>query len=362
MKRSSSPGLPFTSFGTTNAHILDSEEAFTILVEVVLQRIKRLANLDFDQDYSDRRFLLEKRLVDLVRIFVKQEPHKKSKVEAGRWRLIWSISIVDQVVERFLWSMQTKREISLWEDLPSKPGMGASDEQIRSLAHQIARLNGSGGGLCDRDVVASDMELAEWMLFCGMVSCLIEYDYPLESDFWRLHHARHKLGCRPIVCLSNGRLYETLEPGLMLSGRFITSFLNSRVYAFASALRGEYGMCMGDDTIESNRTGMAEEEIHGFYIDLGLPTEIGLHDSVEGLEFCSLLFRTDGTEVTASPKRWMRTLYRLLSSAKLSDGVHRISSEAAEQFLFETRNMPQDWQDEIVPLIQKLSVPPSGGL
>jgi hypothetical protein len=299
-------------------------------------------------------------LVDLIRIFVKQEPHKRSKIEAGRWRLIWSISLVDQCVERVMWTVHTKREIKCWETIPSKPGMGSSDEQIAALAEQIAEIRnaktgGVNGSLVDRDVVASDMELAEWLLFCGLMSCLKEYDYPIDSDFTRIHFARHKLGCRPLVVLSNGMVYETLIPGLMLSGRYVTSFMNSRVYVFGSFLRGERAMCMGDDTIESNTTDMTEEQIQHFYETMGLPTEIGLHALVEGIEFCSLQFyrRPNGT-VTAFPKRWMRTLYRLLSSAKDSGGTYRVSGEAMEQFRHETRNMSQEWKDTIGDLLLDL--------
>jgi hypothetical protein len=355
-------------YGSTNAAILDDPRLLQILVELVLERIRVLASLPFDHDYNDRRAALESRYVDLIRIFVKQEPHKKAKIEAKRWRLIWSISLVDQLVERFLWTSQTKREISCWESIPSKPGMGSSDEQIESLAKQVAglrcaKIGGVSGSLVDRDVVASDMEVAEWMLFTSLVSCLLEYDYPVDSDFWRLHFARHKLGCRPLIVLSNGTIYETLLSGLMLSGRYVTSFLNSRVYVLCSTLRGEEAMCMGDDTIESNVTDMTELDISRFYLLLGLPTEIGLHARVEGVEFCSLEFyRTPGGGLTAYPKRWMRTLYRLLSGAKFIDGVHRVSSEAMEQFRHETRNMSGEWWQAIGAALLELELdsPPPG--
>jgi hypothetical protein len=362
VKRQSSPGLPMLLYGMTNAVILDDPRVLQILVELVLDRLRLLSQTPFDHDYSDRRASLEARLVDHIRIFVKQEPHKKAKVEAKRWRLIWSISLVDQLVERFMWTSHTKREILCWESIPSKPGMGSSDEQIRSLAEQIAKLrsvrtDGENGGLADRDVIASDMELAEWMLFCGMVSCLREYDYPVDSDFWRIHVARHKLGCRPVVVLSDGTMYETIKPGLMLSGRYVTSFLNSRIYVFATTLRGERAMCMGDDTIESNDSDMSEEEIIAFYLKVGLPTEVGLRALVEGIEFCSMEFyRRDGS-MTAYPKRWMRTLFRLLSSAKPVDGVHYVSSEAMEQFRFETRNLPTEWHEAISSALISLVEP-----
>jgi hypothetical protein len=365
VKRKSSPGIPFVAYGSTNEKILDNPVAFEALVRAIVRRIKRLVKIPLDHNYDNRRSLMEEDLADLIRLFVKQEPHKEAKVLANRWRLIWSISLVDQVVERFFWNTHAKREIAMWEIIPSKPGMGAADYQLKSLGLQVEGLiryrrrknpSARNGPLCDRDVVASDMELAEWMLFSGVVSMLIEYDYPLESDFWRGQYARHKLGCRPIVSLSNGEMYETLNPGLMLSGRFVTSFLNSRVYTFISALRGERAMCMGDDTIESNVSDMSEAEIERFYELVGLPTEIGLRDTLEGLEFCSLLFHKDGDNIVAHPKRWGRSLYRLLSGAQFLDESYALSSEAVEQFEYETRHMPEDWQVVVYPLLREVAV------
>lgn len=354
VKRHSSPGIPFAVWGSTNGDILDNPEAIEVLVSMVIDRLKWLGARPLDADYSERIELVQKRLVDAVRIFVKQEPHKRSKIDAKRWRLIWSISLVDQVVERFLWSAHTKHEILHWDHIPSKPGMGSSDEQIASLVRQIECLRGpsSSGALCDRDAIASDMELSEWLLFCGLVSCLIEYDYPLDSDFWRTSYSRHRLAVTPVVCLSNGKLFRTELPGLMLSGRFVTSFLNSRVYTFLTSLRGEEGVCMGDDTIETNRTGMNADQIQAFYAMFGLPTEIGLCTNIDGLEFCSMLFRTK-PDVTASPVRWARTFYRLLSGFKFRDGEYHVPSEAVEQFKFETRNMVQEWKDKVYPFLAR---------
>lgn len=364
VKRKSTPGIPLCVIAKENKDILDDPETTKLLVSLVVLRLQRLAKLPLDASYEDRYASLRDRLVDLVRVFVKLEPHRKGKVIAKRWRLICSISLVDQMVERVIWHMQAKREILRWDQIPSKPGMGSSDDQIASLYLQVESLKGimrestDHPPLVDRDAIASDMQLKEWLLFSAQTSCLIEYDFPVDSDFVRIAHARHKLATRPVFMLSNGVVLTTKLAGLMLSGRYVTSFHNSRGYVFCSAMRGERALCMGDDTIETNLSDMSESEIIEFYESIGMPVEVTTHEDTEGLEFCSMTFARTDDGMTARPKRWQRTLYRLLSKAKRrSDGTFEIAREAYDQFAFETRNMDSSWAHRLYGVLEGYVAP-----
>jgi len=58
-------------------------------------------------------------LVDPVRVFIKQEPHKIKKRALNQRRLIYNVSIVDKIVEMLLWGSCAKADIGSFENCPS---------------------------------------------------------------------------------------------------------------------------------------------------------------------------------------------------------------------------------------------------
>lgn len=84
---------------------------------------------------------MELNCCDPVRTFVKNEPHSITKLEQGRVRLISSVSLADQVIERLLSSPINNNEIYQWEGLPSMPGIGlTTDEDFKRINRLIQAI------------------------------------------------------------------------------------------------------------------------------------------------------------------------------------------------------------------------------
>lgn len=70
---------------------------------------------------------------DMVRTFVKFEPHLEEKILEGRLRLIFNTGATDIGIERWLFSSVVGRMIRHHADSPFKPCMGLHDEGIEEL-------------------------------------------------------------------------------------------------------------------------------------------------------------------------------------------------------------------------------------
>ena len=127
IKLDSSPGYPYTILGKTNKGILSDYRQ--VIIDLTIDRFIRLIGISLgelqDMNYRD---LLDNNLVDPVRLFVKQEPHPSRKFLTGKMRLISSVSIVDQLVERLFHSYINNKFIEQWVNIPSKPGIGLTTD------------------------------------------------------------------------------------------------------------------------------------------------------------------------------------------------------------------------------------------
>lgn len=337
-KPDSTPGVPMAKLASSNEEFMTDPDLASIVVACAANRIQKLLEIDSeDLRFSRPINWVAWRLVDPTRIFVKQEPHKFAKAVAGRWRLIWCISLVDQLVERFLYYHVTKSEIASHASIPSRPGMSQTDEGIAVTRASIERLLQKTGMIADTDVVAWDMTLKYWLMLTAELSYymqLVPQRHPVFRDYVRLCRTRSLLASRPCVVLSNGELFEIDAEevdgaefrGMMQSGRFVTSWLNSRCRVCLAALRGAEAQAMGDDCLETTR-----EDPAPFYASLGFACESKLHESMAGVQFCSTRFSEEGRK-DGAPVRWSRTLYRLLTKADPTP-------EEVHQFIYETRHL-----------------------
>jgi hypothetical protein len=97
----SSPGLPLLYHAPTNGQLLKNadgswNESRVHYLWALVQRA------------------LKNRTCDPIRIFVKNEPHKLQKIEEGRFRLIYAVSLVDQVIDKMLFSVMNDRMVELY--------------------------------------------------------------------------------------------------------------------------------------------------------------------------------------------------------------------------------------------------------
>lgn len=250
MNPDASPGCPWSSLAKTNGEILDGYR--DVIVEAVLYRLRTMCSTPYT-DSADPEFLVRKGLCDPIKLFVKNEPHTQEKLDTGRVRLICSVSLVDQIIERLLFSPQNKVEIAHWDECPSKPGMGFSESQTDALFTQVETLVNETG--CYPR--CSDMSGWDWSV--------TEEDYEFDRDF-RLSQCddpdptfrlvvfwRFLCLSRSVLMFSDGRLIAQVPGfyGIMKSGSFNTSSSNSRIRVAQARLAGaKAAFAMGDDCVE----------------------------------------------------------------------------------------------------------------
>jgi hypothetical protein len=277
--------------------------------------------------------LVDQCLCDPVRLFVKQEPHKQQKIKEQRWRLISSVSFLDGIIERYLYTAPAKDEIEHWRDLPSKPGMGSSDQDFIDLSGYMNSLLNESGGLLDTDIKAWDWQRKWWIGFVTVLSVIIELGYDFDSDYANICFAREYVASKAAFAFSDGTLVQSGVFGIMCSGRYVTSYFNSKGRTSLCTIVGTKNMAMGDDCIEGCAPSQVDVVLKG-YSSLGYDgiIEHRLNTTIDGAIFCSMRYSLWAGYVSATPVNWTRTLYRLLSKEAFTHSEW-------QQFLFEVRHM-----------------------
>lgn len=299
-------GVPYASWNGRRTHAdwfldrLAAEELF----ELVWARLTRMLVYSF----STPEAAVQDGICDPVRVFVKGEPHKVSKLLEGRYRLIASVSLVDQLVARMLFQEQNKRELVAYQSLPSQPGMGLStDDQVEEFTTRLASACGSSLSelfedyrkwVVPTDCSGFDWSVPDWLLQDDMevrnaltIDCAPEL--AVIRDVWL------SCICNSVFCLSDGTLLSQTTSGIQKSGSYNTSSSNSRVRFMMSLYAGApWCFAMGDDAIEGVGTNLAR------YGELGFKCE-----EAESFDFCSHVFRTPRV---ALPVNSGRMLFRLL--------------------------------------------------
>jgi hypothetical protein len=321
VKLDSSPGMPFMSLGC-----VDNAQVFSRYPEQVKEAVwQRLMVLAYGNvEGMNAVQLVQSGAVDPVRIFVKNEPHNKLKLDQGRVRLISSVSLVDQIVERFLYTNQNKAEIDQWHSIPSKPGLGLDDDGLQKLWDYVSKWHGK---CYEADISGWDFGLQAWEMLweadaraelAGMVGTL--YHKALRNRVW--------CEANSLFMLSDGSLIAQTVPGKRCSGSYNTSAGNSRDRVMLGYLVGSSEiMAMGDDSVEVGDAGAADK-----YERMGHIVKT-FAECQNGFEFCSTrIYKREG-KIVGEPVNWSRTFYRLLFA---NDGYE----DRLRQFMHEMRHSP----------------------
>lgn len=301
VKPQSSPGVPAVALKPSNSQLLAVHHV--LVANAAFQRIQLLKK-GLPATYTALS-LVQDGYCDPVRFFVKQEPHNAEKVKSRRFRLICSVSLTDQIVERVLSSRQNNAEIAEWETCPSCPGLGLSDDiQTDTVWRKVAVPNGS------LDLAASDLTGYDWSVqdfeLTGDAKCRVELAGAQGTSYETALHARVKCLALSVFALSDGTLIAQLEPGIQLSGSYNTSSTNSRMRVIAAFFVGaSWAIAMGDDAVEEAVRDALEK-----YLLLGKKVKDYTQVPRSGeFSFCSHDF-TGGS--VAKPLNWSRSLYRLV--------------------------------------------------
>jgi len=308
------------------------------VVFAVIERMTKLLHYKFtgNETPSD---LVKLGLCDPCKEFVKFEPHKLSKILEGRYRLITSMSLIDNIICRLLCSLQNETEINEWKDIPSKPGLGLNDEGLRAIKMSVLLMS-KLGRIAEGDVKGWDWSVQEWD-FINDFHRRVYLCSGYGTVFEHLLYAHFRCMARKVFVLSDGTMYQQLLPGIMPSGWYNTSSSNSAIRGknhYIIADQRKFDPCviaMGDDSLERWFPKAVEA-----YFELG--KNMGMFNEVEptDFEFCSTRF----TGPLGYPVNVDKQLFNILSKPPENqvDGSTRYS-----QFAYEMR-----WHHERTGLLE----------
>lgn len=268
----------------------------------VLDRIERLNNLTIEElSVMGRKERLDRGLMDPIRVFVKNEPHKIEKIKQGRVRLIMSVSLTDKMIEMLLSRHLCKLEIAHWPLIPSKPGIGFTERDNHLVYDDIMN---AGLPMCYADVSGWDMNVKEWMIH-DEAEGIIKLCANPNNTWAHLLRAKAYLESESIFQFSDGEMVMPTFKGVVNSGKLRTSRGNSFIRVRVADLIGSRKIiAAGDDTVESFVEGALEK-----YADLGIVLKeyIPVSDS---FEFCSHKYERNRTYAVNAEKMVMNLLHQ----------------------------------------------------
>jgi len=243
------------------------------------------------------------------------------KVAQGRYRLIFSVSVVDQCVERFFAQIQNKAEIANWHNLPSLIGIGFTKRQIRAMADSRSWFQ-------DQHVVESDVSGWDWTVQPGEIINEGEARLQLmEGHSLEMENlVRNRMTCiiNKMVVFSDGEI-DIVDGGIWPSGLYITGSGNSRMRA-TLGLRAREWMnidytktrikCVGDDSVESDDVEKLED-LKEAYEHFGHRIKDIKRSLKSDFEFCSCQFLTD--QGLAVPLNIEKSVFRWLQGSRNPD-------------------------------------------
>lgn len=297
---------------------------------------------------------------DIIRLFVKREPTKVSKLEEGRVRLISSVSILPQVRGHCLFDASNDAYTRSWTDTPIKYGFSRGGGHA-SLFARCFQNRGTKVLMADKS--SWDWGMPWWVVKAShqLRSRLCVHDDPELFEAWKRDSWQEyrNLYESPLLQLSNGRRFRQTTPGLQKSGAVVTISLNSEAqlflhilalirmgYSNADILSPQFTFgAGGDDTIQNIPVSWDEKVIDRY---LRITAELGskvkeykVTDSMEGAEFFSAEFRqVQGQHWSCDPMNFEKTWTNLRNiglddlGASLQSAMISTATEPKRQSLF----------------------------
>lgn len=329
----STPGIPLNYYCSKKSVWCEDRLS---LIHLIIDRLIVLLDYNsygFPTQGSD---LVNNGMCDPIYTFIKDEPHKREKLDKSRFRIISGVSLVDNIIERFLFSRLNKAEIEMNEDIPFKPGMGLHDDGQEALYSWFCKVQS------EYPVCSTDVSQWDWSVFEELLDADLQYRRFFANDnpvWYKLAKARFLCIKYKVFQLPSGKMFSQVVGGILPSGSYLTSSTNSHmrlILSFIVQLRlgheigSEFaeGGQMGDDAIERYLEGLLDE-----YRDLGFTVK-GVDLMSEGkFSFCSTYW--DGNS-KGFPESWAKTLFRFLHK-KTTDPLY---PEYRRQFIRDLRHHP----------------------
>lgn len=260
----------------------------------------------------------------IVRLFIKDEPHKLKKLTDGIYRLIWALPAEYQMLHRVYLGESLDSEIEHHEYIPSKVGMSF----VRGGAHRTyINLDDGTDRIADSDKSSWDMTVPVSLI-------------NLERDLrWRrcmnaeetanVDYGNFKFGfdqcyrtlSQSFVAFSDGTLLFQEEPGMVRSGGLITISGNSAMQVLLKICYcverfGDFDevrhkiMAVGDDVIERLH-GIDVSDYQGWLTDKGYKVKHIKVGKMSEMEFCSHSFTSFHGTVVVKPTNWLKHRFML---------------------------------------------------
>lgn len=239
------------------------------------------------------------------KVFIKNEPHKRAKIEKNKWRLIFSAPLYLQVLDHALFDDIIQKEVDEMWRIPIKTGWNPFYGGSELLVQQFT------------DPYGLDASQWDWSVMEWLIKFFEHLDHRLVDANERWHELvsysyKYSFYDAEII-LSNGNKYRQVFPGLMKSGLVRTLSNNSRgswavqmVAAMRAGARLPLVWTIGDDV---KRTKITDEESRE------LDKLIVVKEYENNYEFagfdCS----------TKIPLYWSKHYYKLLYSENLVESL-----------------------------------------
>lgn len=287
----SSPGIPYCFEKTTNGSWLgwNGVECDAIQKQRLWYDVQNVLRGSYD---------------NVLRAFIKQEPHKRAKIDSKRWRLIMAAPLAVQVAWHMCFDFMNDLEIEKAYTIPSQQGL-----VLVSGGWKLFSDSWKARGLtCGLDKSAWDWTACDWMLKLDL-----QFRYRMgrgaAMSRW-LTYAEilyRQMFEECLIQFSNGDTYRQCVPGIMKSGCVNTISTNSHCQVFlhmaASILAGvdmyPLPVACGDDTLQ--------HPTHCEDLDPYKVFGIAVKSVSDTMEFMGHEFREDGVY----PLYMMKHLYKI---------------------------------------------------
>lgn len=325
--------------------------------QTVLLAFLRLALIHaytrFELVQLDPRVLVERGLCDPRTPFIKGEPHKIKKAREGRWRLIWPISILDELVYSYCHRAQNKIDIEKYQSGkltgPVFPciGIGHDDAGLRTFKKYADRARGDAEGCESDDVSGFDFSitLRMWVMDAyGRADCFVR-GQPTDEAFeekcnWYEDYAINVAllsGAHEV--LIGKELFVVCFPGVMPSAHPSTGGSNTRMKLCTQYIvHRKPAVATGDDGMKRGR--LSDDAKNGL-IAQGIDIRDLSYREDGVIEFNSLLISEQDGRIKSEFLNFEKLIVNLLYSHGVYDPNCPSGSDAVSSGYFNLRHSPE---------------------
>lgn len=299
------------------------------------ERINLLLSLDLSKEYTAWD-LVKLGCADPIKLFVKNDPHKLSKLMDDRQRLIFSISLLDNILARLLFQNQNSAEKNMWDTIPCKSGMGLHDEGLSLINQCVALASDNGVNLKEADISGWDFSFQSWD-FDEDLRLRVRLNSGHGTIWHKIAQAHYLCMSLKVMVFSDGSMVQQTVRGLMPSGWYNTASsnshcrtLNSYYLQIEAAVTPVWCVSMGDDSVEND---VPNADVNYRKL-LGKTCKMYKDASSTDFEFCSTRFNgTLGVPVNVD-----KQLFSFLCNPC---NTWAEASSRHFQFCYEMRNHPE---------------------